>query len=735
MDGQGLLVLAAMMVLPLFDREWMKFLGLNRIDVLLGIAGEGQHELDPMYTENTGQQPVTGRDRRGGGDGGIVSGFVGFLMDHLVIILSVIILLGLLFSGIGVGVVSAVPVVGDYVPYLSDTAADRATPALQSDAAEDTFGTLRQARARVFCILKGPSCLRQWRLNNTQRPGSDEVGETYGLKIERFQVGQGKQLDVARYDREEAIPISYSISNTRHGLKGITAKDVKYRLRMIDSKHKGGNAYCDTGWRDVDGFDADGDGKDDDIYPGTAAFAGFKRLDSAPESGKGEAFTVDNCDLLQPALGEFRTVTLEVKYDYFSQATLYFDAMSLQHLTGNPNIQMPDKMKNSKTADTPVKAAVGVVSPVLYDQESGEPEPFSMGATVNTDEFDLKYKVENLTVTKSSRTRIAESEEGESRECSFKNENGDSLMLLTESAKSKIISGFSKEESKKGPGTGEKSGERFWFTRNNQPSIFGCRMELTETESISPSGETLTMGVETDYTVAIKEPIDNFKAFNSRCSRWNCPLLFAIDLSDLKGYGKRAIKKVRGKKLEQAYCDGVDAGNGCVGTTGFGKNPPDKREGIEQGDYAVRVDRDLRVSTGEGTVNLRGYIIGLDRGKLVNAPFTAESLEVTRTGERNGVAKYDVEMTKTSASGTRGWPCPWDKLHVKDSRPLFIVKKYCVSPGVQDDSSSEADCDPSNQVWARQDFASGNDDCNTIPDDLHDQRVEKYGEEPSGSQK
>lgn len=244
---------------------------------------------------------------------------------------------------------------------------------------EGVANTYVQARNRVFCLLKGPSCLRQHRMNQTTRPGSDEVGQTYGLKIDRFQIGQGEQMDIAHRNADYQIPVSFTISNPRHGLKGITAKEVSYRIRMIDNDRDEQNPYCNTGWIDVDNaYDADPDDNDyeqDDIFPGTSASTGFLTIVSRnsanfdPNEHKGapgDGLTLRDCELLQPALGSHRTVLLDVKYDYFSQASLYFEAMSQQNFQSNPNLQK--EWQESETADTPVKAAINVNTPVLFDE-------------------------------------------------------------------------------------------------------------------------------------------------------------------------------------------------------------------------------------------------------------------------------------------------------------------------------------------------------------------------------
>ncbi|MFB6292169.1 MAG: hypothetical protein ABEI58_02130 [Candidatus Nanohaloarchaea archaeon] len=449
---------------------------------------------------------------------------------------------------------------------------------------------LQEAGARVNCVLKGPSCLRQWRLNNTVRPGSEDVGETYGLKIDRFEIGQGKTVNIAFKEKNYPLPISFTISNPRHGLKGINARNVKYRLKMIDMDHQGENAFCDTGWIPVGAgggaaYNVDNDGKKDDIYPGTSASTGFLTIRAEEDGGQapGDGFTLEDCNMLQPALGEYRTVMLEVRYDYFSQATLYFQAMSRENLQSNPSIQK--RWEESKTADTPVKAAVNVNAPVLFYQspDNGlQAQPFGVRATVNTDKYDIRYKVKDLTITKSSRTTRVE---GAGQECQFESIAGkDDKFRLEDEAKSNIISSAIRSKVEENVDSGSIE-NYLWFTKDRQPPLFGCVMKLNQLSSISQAGETLNMNIKANYTVAKSEKIDNFKVHNSRCSNVNCPLLVTRQFAQSdRDYGW------------QTKCKGVDAGNGCTIVKGEGdwtKIQPTNSKfdaSITQGEIALEVE-------------------------------------------------------------------------------------------------------------------------------------------------
>lgn len=414
-------------------------------------------------------------------------------------------------------------------------------------AVEQTGAMVSQTAAKIGCIAKGPACFRQWQLNNTKRPGSEDVGEQYGLSIDRFQVGQGKDLDIAYKDADYAIPISFTLSNPRRGLKGLSAENVSYRMVVKDS----GKKYCDTGWTGVDAFNIreipnpeDKEFAGNDIYPGTSASTGFQTITG---NENGDNFTLKGCEMLQPALGGYKTVMLEVKYNYFSQSTLYFQGMSLQNLQSDSSIEK--RMKKSKTADTPVKASINVNSPVLFDQNELESttgggqsasQPFAVRSSLDTGEFDLRYKVRNLSVRNSQQTT---SYDNEKEECQFKGFD-DRLLGLEPEAKENLIDS-------------EAEDRDLWFSRENKPPIFGCVMVLENPQDISPTGETLTMGVEAEYTVALEQKIDGFKAYNSQCgARYNCPLL-------VTDYYNESVEKINYNNW-MTECTGLDAGNGCT---------------------------------------------------------------------------------------------------------------------------------------------------------------------------
>jgi len=94
--------------------------------------------------------------------------------------------------------------------------------------------TVAQGVKTVQCV-GDVACVRQWQFNNTQRPGSQEVGQEYKLEIENFNVNDGFPLDIANRRSDDRVPIDFSVYNPRHGLKGIDAKNVAYRVGVYDN--------------------------------------------------------------------------------------------------------------------------------------------------------------------------------------------------------------------------------------------------------------------------------------------------------------------------------------------------------------------------------------------------------------------------------------------------------------------------------------------------------------------
>lgn len=482
-------------------------------------------------------------------------------------------------------------VIGDYVGFIGGEAADRQGVSIASSPMLDSarYGISEQIR-KARCAMEGPHCLREWRLNNTARPGSESVGQRYGLEIRNFELAQGDSIDIAYKDRDYDLPLSFALYNPRYGFRGIDARNVSYRVQVVDFSTMD-EPYCDTGWTPVEGYDVSGaEGKfsGNDLPPGTAA---------ATEFLTHEKLTLENCRMLQPGAGETRTALLQIKYDYFSQATLSFEAMSRQASEGEEPEDKP-----SVTADTPAKAALSARSPALFDETDPEQDQFiPISATIETEETNTAYQVQDMRVTKPSRTCIAASGGDEKcaedadedpgvdygRRCLFEpvSGGGENELKLNSDAESRLIAGSGNLP------------DDYWFDRNNDPDMFGCLLNLEPGHGISPSGETLTMHVESNYTVRLEEQIGSFRVFNQRCSRFNCPLVVALNGSEIGDAITQYNIDNRSSDYywmtERATCSGVDAEDGCAVAKEYTSVDTEFENHIDRGETAFHITGDF----------------------------------------------------------------------------------------------------------------------------------------------
>ncbi|MFB6199294.1 MAG: hypothetical protein ABEJ83_00320, partial [Candidatus Nanohaloarchaea archaeon] len=451
---------------------------------------------------------------------------IGYVTTYVPMVLGPII--APILSGIGLGQA--------YAGWLGGDLADQYGPQVEFEmpaAMKTTF-------AKIGCALKGPQCLRQWRLNHTTRPGSNAVGQSYRLKISSFTVGSGTPLDIAYKSKEFALPVNFLVSNTRHGLKGIPARDVKYRLSVVDSGRGMENPYCTTGFQTLSTTMGDGNM----ILPGTAI--------TPPVNSQNE-LTLKECEMLQPGAGEYRNVVLEIKYNYSSQATLYVDAMSRKHMRDK---QIRPDFKKSKTADTPVKTYLNVKQPVQWykDRDTGERKaiPFALRVGTSTDD-DVRYRVHpnEFEVLDSSLTTNAEN-----LGCRGLRRVSENKYKLSENATRRLRKRYNKGQ---------------WFSQSVSPTPARCTFKLSEPYDISPTGETLSMSVDANYTVIIEDREKSFKIQNTRCTRANCPILIPLESGELNLITKAkpnqwSNERRRDKyaKKKRAICSGVDAyGDGC----------------------------------------------------------------------------------------------------------------------------------------------------------------------------
>lgn len=469
---------------------------------------------------------------------------IDFLSDNPVPGLSVrgisLIVVSLLALAIVPTLVGGSPA-GQWLDYGGTQAADRVLVPMDIGPQLAMF---QQGFARISCYAEGPDCYQEWQMNNTQRPDSNNVGQQYGLSIDSFEVGQGGSVDVAYNDPSREVPVSFTVSNTRRGLNGVNAYDVNYRMRMIDSQGE----YCETEWQPVNGydmrenFDSQSDrfrNTDNDLFPG-ASVSVFESSDE---------FTLEECRMVQTGLGDFRTVVLELEYDYSSLADIQFEAMSRQTLQTDETVTISEK--NSQTADTPAKAALQVNEPVLFDEErlgdENAPQPFALRATVNTDEFDVEYKIQDFVVTKSEFIEPVNRDESS---CQF-DFNGNRMTVTRDNG---VINNIIQQ------GSSDRTESYYWFDTNRNPPIIGCPMQLDpdRLDEISSTGTTLEASVDVNYTVRLEDNMDNFESYNSACGTYPCPMLVTAEFA-----GSNSIENDPEEGLWRTECTGNGASRGC----------------------------------------------------------------------------------------------------------------------------------------------------------------------------
>ncbi len=388
-------------------------------------------------------------------------------------------------------------------PYVPNIDLEPVTLAVQSQV------------AKLQCFAQGPECFTEWQMNNTQRPGSEEQGEEYDLEATGFEVEQGQTIDVAYQRPWRPLSLSFALENPRQGLKGISAKNVQYRVDINNLK---GETVCGTDFLPIS-FYQGADGTDrTTIPPGDSYVVG---VGTDQEKALKEKINLFDCRLLQPGQAKLtRTAELSYMYDYFSQSNLRIRAMSYENYADK---ELERGYKKSETADTPVKSYINVYAPVIYDEmEDGDrrSRPFEVQIGFQTEDKDVNYRIDpdSVSFTPSRSTEIIEGSCGD-----FELSSTGRADVQTYELDEGGIEQINRETFDAGK----------WYTTARSPSVLECTMKLANPDEVSSSGETLIMDVSANYTV-IKEGItDDFQVWNTLCSGRDCP--FLIPKQELKG--------------------------------------------------------------------------------------------------------------------------------------------------------------------------------------------------------
>jgi hypothetical protein len=392
-------------------------------------------------------------------------------------------------------VLGALGVGNAYLQWVEGASTNIVGPQLENSLEVPTK-QVEEVFAKLGCVAEGPQCLREWRLNNTVRPGSEAQGEKYELRIARFGLGADR-VDTAFKEADYTLPINFLVENTRNGLKGITARDVEYRI-TVESFNK---VHCTTGWRGISTFPGQGR---NDILPGL----GVSPTDDLEELNLGR------CELLQPSMGQNRVVNMEIKYNYSSQATLSVDAMSRKNRREQG---ITPGFEKSRTADTPVQSYVNVKAPVTFFQseDGGRTSvPFPARFGFSTPGFEIEYKVmpESVEIRDSQLTDHVEDS------CSGLEPVEGDLYRVSDRAENRI----------------ELRQNNSWFSTQTDPAPLRCTFEIEEDALplISPTGEQLIMRVDGNYTVKRERTMGSFNIVNTECTDKNCPMLVTKTFDD-----------------------------------------------------------------------------------------------------------------------------------------------------------------------------------------------------------
>jgi hypothetical protein len=440
------------------------------------------------------------------------------------------------------------------------------------------IGFMANKAVKTVSCFGDEGCIREWQINNTRRPGSEDVGETFKLNIRNYNVfAGGGSVDVSNKRADSSIPVSFFLQNTRNGLKGIPARDVQYRVSVRDESLLSSQNFCKTDWITLKtNYGSEDSGNV--LIPGAGV---------SPVSWE-DQLTLRKCGLLQPGAGNYVNFVLEVKYNYSSQSTHYIEVMSRNHMTEQGITPDPDA--RSETADTPVETYISTRDPVVFEESSGERYsiPFTARVSVNADDSDTRYRIdpeafrfEDSDIT----SRVSDSCQGLNRL------EGDTF-ALSDRVKSSIER--------------TQTDQNEWFGDGNPPPVASCDLKIADDElnRVSRTGETLTMTADVNYTLKLSEREKSFKIFNNQCGAKNCPMLVPLSRENISAevintdlYSANPEENANYWAKNYATCDGnQDAQDGCsviesfeVGDRGPMRNSEDEVITIDEGDIAVEL--------------------------------------------------------------------------------------------------------------------------------------------------
>lgn len=509
---------------------------------------------------------------------------------------------------------------------------------------QDEIHTVNSAINDFTCMLSA-TCLRQQRLNQSVRPGAEDVGETFKLKISELTVNNGEKIDIRSYGPNKTIPIYFQIQNPEYydrnqGYKGIDAYGVKYRMRVLGPA---ATSYCNTTWTPIAGST----GQRGELPSGGLAIMRGSRQNLAN-------MTMANCNLMQPSLGISRNLEVQMKYNFSSQSWVQIQAMSWKQMDSLGKLPDP---KKSKTLNTPVESYINIGSPITYEVVDGERTRRIVRARVgfSTDKANVKYRIQPGEVKihdLSGALEPAWKLEGfEGARCDLKKIN-DNTYKLNGTLQERIKDIQYKQDE--------------WFTMNSPPPISFCTMALENPQSISPSGETLTLSVEVNYTVVLQDFTKRFSVWNTNCENRNCPMLLA----------NQSIGEERNFR---STCDSlwrIDARDGCVVRKGgerwvnanilnnrnLDKIVEDGETGFVATNLIPKLDDTKSQVHYPQTITASGKTIGRSNWGAIGLTSEEVSMLKKQGGGIGYTGEADVEYAPISSStcGSDSWVSDWE---------------------------------------------------------------------------
>jgi len=189
-------------------------------------------------------------------------------------------------------------------------------------------------------------------LDNTERQIQGEK-VSYDLNVQHFTIGEDETVIIPE-NKNSSIPVSFSVNNSKHGLTGITMKNLSYRVSLRTPEKE----RCKTDWTNLE----------DRLEPGKSL---------SGDLGKKRFTSFEECSLNRT--NSNLTISLQIKYSYHSQAILY---ASVADIAENKTL------KHSQTADTIVEPVMNIKQPVTSSSSNLNIE-FKSPKSV-------KYKIKDL---------------------------------------------------------------------------------------------------------------------------------------------------------------------------------------------------------------------------------------------------------------------------------------------------------------------------------------------------